>query len=231
MKVKIIRNPKKSWTERISKNVHNEAIRKGWNIVSKGADATILIGGDGTFYYHKNKVEGQVFCIGSEHSYLGVNYRRWKDIFNSSKWKEYSINGIDVYEGKHRIGWAINDVYLKARKTVLRIRVHCSRTYVFIGDGVVISTPIGSTAYNFSCGGSILDWGVDALVITSIAPHLRSFLSIVYKGNVGLKWYGDGDIFLDGQKKTIKSNNISIVKGKPVRMMKYVDKRHQKSIL
>ncbi|MEM4366708.1 MAG: hypothetical protein QW035_01085 [Candidatus Anstonellales archaeon] len=225
MKLKLIKNPKKRWAEHILKKVREEAVRRGWQVVGGGADATIVIGGDGTFYYHKEEVEGQVFSIGSEHSWLGVPYKRWKDVFDSKKWKEYLVKGIDVYEGTKKVGWAINDVYLRARDTVVRIKVTCGANYSFIGDGIIVSTPIGSTAYNFSCGGPLLDWGVNAFAITGIAPHLRAFLPVVYKGNVKISWEGKGDIFLDGQRKTIKKNSILLVEGRQLRMMRYAYKR------
>ena len=38
-------------------------------------------------------------------------------------------------------------------------------------DGVVCSTPSGSTGYNFSNGGPVLVWGMDAMAITFVAPH------------------------------------------------------------
>lgn len=224
--MKIIRNPLKSWTEQLSRKVESEAKRRGWKLCKKNAEATIVIGGDGTLYYNKDKAEGRIFCIGSKHSWLGVSHNRWMEVFSQNKWKEYLVKAIEVYEGKRRIGWALNDIYLRAKKTVAKIKVSCGQTHSFIGDGIIISTPIGSTAYNFSCGGPMIDWGVDAFAITAIAPHLRSFLPVVYKGRVAISWEGECDLFLDGQRKTIKKNSIVVVEGRQLRMMKYADKRY-----
>ena len=41
-------------------------------------------------------------------------------------------------------------------------------------DGVICSTPSGSTGYNLSNGGPVLVWGMDAMTVTFIAPHARS---------------------------------------------------------
>ncbi len=55
---------------------------------------------------------------------------------------------------------------------------HTSATR-FAGDGVIISTPSGSTAYNMAAGGPIVSPGVDALTITPICPQSLSFRPIV----------------------------------------------------
>jgi len=47
------------------------------------------------------------------------------------------------------------------------------------GDGIMISTPTGSTAYNLSCGGSIVHTAAEVLSLTAINPHSLSFRPVI----------------------------------------------------
>lgn len=78
---------------------------------------------------------------------------------------------------------AVNDVFLAAgppfRVIELKIAVDGERVATCVSDGLIISTPTGSTAYNLSAGGPILDGSMEAMVITPICPHSLSFRPIV----------------------------------------------------
>lgn len=68
------------------------------------------------------------------------------------------------------------------------------------GDGVVISTPTGSTAYSMSAGGPVIAPGLDAILITPICPHTFSFRPIVACAKADMKFLveGEGRLVLDG---------------------------------
>lgn len=78
---------------------------------------------------------------------------------------------------------AINDVFIMAgppfKMIELKISVDGQSLAGCISDGLVISTPTGSTAYNLSAGGPIISPKMEAIVITPICPHSLSFRPIV----------------------------------------------------
>jgi NAD+ kinase len=73
----------------------------------------------------------------------------------------------------------------------------------FRANGVIVSTPTGSTAYNLAAGGPILHPDVDAVVVTPICPHLLTLRPLVVRGDseVMVQVIGGGSAFVsaDGQ--------------------------------
>ncbi len=84
--------------------------------------------------------------------------------------------------GEHR-AYAINDVVLQRRETGRMVDFETSVAGRFVnnhsGDGLIVSTPTGSTAYALSCGGPIIDPRLDALVLVPVAPHTLTDRPIV----------------------------------------------------
>ncbi|MEM1175892.1 MAG: NAD(+)/NADH kinase [Pseudomonadota bacterium] len=84
--------------------------------------------------------------------------------------------------GEHR-AYAINDVVLQRRETGRMVDFETSVAGRFInthsGDGLIVATPTGSTAYALSCGGPIIDPQIDAIVLVPIAPHTLTDRPIV----------------------------------------------------
>ena len=89
---------------------------------------------------------------------------------------------------------AINDVFITAgppfRTIELKMLVDGQPLASCVSDGLIISTPTGSTAYNLSSGGPILSGNMEAVVITPICPHSLSFRPIVIKANSKVEVFG-----------------------------------------
>lgn len=83
---------------------------------------------------------------------------------------------------------ALNELVVTAgppfRMITLDLRIDGEPGPTVSGDGLIVSTPLGSTAYNISAGGPIVAPGVDACVITPIAAHSLSFRPIVLNAEV-----------------------------------------------
>jgi NAD+ kinase len=103
---------------------------------------------------------------------------------------------------------AINDIYITAgppfRMIELKILVDGQPLAGCVTDGLIISTPTGSTAYNLSAGGPILSPKIEAVVITPICPHSLSFRPIVINADSRIEVFGvkvnEGTtISIDGQ--------------------------------
>ena len=102
---------------------------------------------------------------------------------------------------------ALNDVVITksamSRIIDLSVSVDGRHATAYRADGLIISTPTGSTAYNLSTGGPILFPTMDAVVLTPIAPHTLSNRPIVLPGGqrIDVTLRGDQDVMLtmDGQ--------------------------------
>ncbi|NMF04054.1 NAD(+)/NADH kinase [Clostridium beijerinckii] len=115
---------------------------------------------------------------------------------------------------------ALNDVVL-ARGTLSRmvkftIFVDGKIYSTFKGDGLIIATPTGSTAYSFSAGGPFIYPDLELITITPICPHTKSMQTIVLKGDSVIEIYADHEeekiyLTVDGQK-AIKINHETSVK-------------------
>jgi len=86
----------------------------------------------------------------------------------------------------------------------------------FFGDGVIAATPSGSTAYNLSAGGPIVDPGVEAFCVTPICPHSLSFRPVVVSSRNTLvlraaKVNPGTTLFCDGQETAVLRGGDRVV--------------------
>ena len=90
---------------------------------------------------------------------------------------------IKTYEALNEVVVSKGDI---ARMGEFAVELDGKRVASFRADGVIISTPTGSTAYTLAANGPILTPDVDALVVTPICPHLLTLRPIVVPGNASL---------------------------------------------
>ena len=100
---------------------------------------------------------------------------------------------IEVKTAENRIDfpYALNDVVITRQETTSMITVEAEINGKFLsmfwGDGLIVATPSGSTAYSLSCGGPIIEPENDNLSLTPIAPHNLNMRPIILKDNVEIK--------------------------------------------
>jgi NAD+ kinase len=164
---------------------------------AKRADLIIAIGGDGTLLYAARLVAGHAVPL------LGVNRGRLgflTDVSPSCMLEDvdsvlagrYSEDHrsllaarLESHDGKIVSALALNDVVVNKWETGRTMDFETSINGRFVnshgGDGIVIATATGSTAYALSCGGPIVEPDLDVWVLAPICPHTLSDRPIVVR--------------------------------------------------
>jgi NAD+ kinase len=210
-------------------------------------DIVLVLGGDGTLI-------GMADCIadaGSGIPILGVNFGSLgfltevtlPELYRSL---EHALNGRAHIEERMMLratttnrgevltqSIALNDAVITktARSRMIDLSVYVGDEFVtrVRADGLIIATPTGSTAYNMSAGGPIVQPKVDAMIITPIAPHTLTNRPIVIPGSSTVRVQPTMDardeiVFtLDGQSTfpVHAGDEISVARAlKPLRLIR-----------
>ena len=160
--------------------------------IAKTARAVIVLGGDGTFLNAATRLYGlECPIMGINLGHLGfLTTGSLKTLVKKLQDDDYKVNERAYYQAKLlRDGkevWQgpfLNDTVIQrnADEKMLNLAVDHStwRVLEMRADGLIVSTPTGSTAYNLSAGGPVMHPQIDALVISPICPHNMSFRPVV----------------------------------------------------
>jgi NAD+ kinase len=150
-------------------------------------DLIVSIGGDGTMLQSSKLASNySVPITGINKGRLGfltdINPELVSEALQEIINGEYQVESrmlLDVKilndENERFIGHAINDLVINKTKTGRMINVRTSINGKYVnsneGDGYIVSTPTGSTAYSLSCGGPIMNPNSDTFLLVPIAPH------------------------------------------------------------
>ncbi|MBY0244325.1 MAG: NAD kinase [Sphingobacteriaceae bacterium] len=168
-----------------AKKIDFETFSEHSDLVNK-VDVLISLGGDGTLLDTLSLVRDSGIPI------MGINFGRLGFLASNNKYeinksitalinKDYNLDSRSLLSLSADVplfgeeNYALNDVTIHRNDNSSMMIIHTSMNGSFLnsywGDGLIISTPTGSTAYSLSCGGPIIFPSAQNFAITPIAPH------------------------------------------------------------
>ena len=153
-------------------------------------DCALVIGGDGTLIETARSLKQEIPLLGINMGTLG--YLTEVEVEDVEKALDQILNGDYLTEDRMMLDGifedglsdvALNDIVLsrKGSLRVIHFDLYVNGEYLnsYEADGIIISTPTGSTAYNLSAGGPIIEPTASMIVITPICSHALNTSSIV----------------------------------------------------
>jgi len=165
-------------------------------------ELVIVLGGDGTLLGAARAfVASGVPILSVNLGYLGfLTEVKLGDLYSTLESWCTGCHNVDERAMLHAELWrdgaalktyrALNEIVVSkadiARMGEFSVELDGKRVARFRADGVIVSTPTGSTAYTLAANGPILTPDVDALVVTPVCPHLLTLRPIVVRGDASL---------------------------------------------
>lgn len=191
----------------------------------------IVLGGDGTLLNVAreicNKISVPIFGIniGNLGFLSSIEISDIDKAIEKIKNEEYRIDRrmlLHCHSGENeneRIDNALNDIVVArgvlSRMVKFQVFVDDKLYSTFKGDGLIVATPTGSTAYSFSAGGPFVYPNLDLITLTPICPHGKNVPTIVLDGSSKIEIIpenGEEEIYLtiDGQKATKVKDRVPV---------------------
>ncbi len=204
--------------------------------ISENVDFVLSFGGDGTFLHTAHTIgSSQVPIIGVNLGAFGylaeVSFEQLRSRIRDLQNDDYSIQDRFMLtariqsdqSGELIVG--LNDIVIEkgAFPRTIRLETSIDGIYLntFIADGLIVSTPTGSTGYSLSVGGPIIDPDVNIMIISPISPHMLANRPLVVDGRrkvevVSFSEAGSIQITADGQQiKSIQSGSKVAIERAP----------------
>jgi NAD+ kinase len=186
----------------------DEAEKQGVEASADGAqpDLAVVLGGDGTMLRALTRFLGTGIPV------IGVNFGRVGFLSSMGRRDleaglarvfagEYDVVELPTLEVEHPDGRtvAVNDVVVSSASLGRMIELELAVGGEELGrqpcDGIICSTPSGSTAYNLSNGGPVLMWGLEAIALTYVAAHsLHARPMVIPAGADVIVWNRSADV-------------------------------------
>lgn len=182
--VRLITRPDRPEADGIERELRTLLADSGLAVVDVATDADVVlaIGGDGTV------LEAAAEAMDAGVPVCGVNVGKvgylaefetseMADLVDALAHDTYEIrtHSVVAVESGHVSAVAVNDVVVEKvvsqRIIEVSVAVNGRALATYRTDGIIVASPLGSTAYSLSAGGPVVDPSLDALVLTPIAPH------------------------------------------------------------
>ncbi len=162
--------------------------------VPEGTEAVLVLGGDGTMIQAARDLVGLGLPmlgvkLGTMGYLAGVDRQGLPRALDRMLSDDFEIEERMMLEGRVRIGGqlstdiAMNDIVMvgngQSRMIHYQVSVNGAVLHRYAADGLILSTPTGSTAYNLSAGGPIVEPTASLMLLTPISPHALNNRSIV----------------------------------------------------
>lgn len=182
--------------------------------ILKNTNMIISLGGDGTLISCAREFK-DCYIVGVYAGNLGfltdIKIDDFKKFILDLKQDKFKIINpfmlevsFDTFDNKSFKKIAFNDVVFTRPNHMIKLNAYLNDTFfnTYIGDGIIISTPMGSTAYNLSAFGPIIYPACDVLVLTPICSHSLTQRPLILprKDKIKISSSDDGiSILIDGQ--------------------------------
>lgn len=165
------------------------------NCSKKGIDCALVLGGDGTMLRAaRNMMDSDIPLIGINLGTLGylaeVESTHVEEALDKLLQNDFTRENRMMLSGRveNQDGteedYALNDIVISRCSSlqILIFHIHVNGQFLnaYCADGMIVATPTGSTAYNLSAGGPIVEPGARLLLLTPICPHTLNTRSIVF---------------------------------------------------
>lgn len=218
--------------EKWSESAFDGTFQDHFDMMRKKVDVLISLGGDGTM------LDSTMLVVNSGVPIMGVNFGRLGFLANNARedvrraiaqltsgdyeCEPRSVIRLesqrDLFEG---MNFALNEMTVSRKDTTAMITIHVylkdQLLNTYWADGLIISTPTGSTGYSLSCGGPIIMPGSQNFVLTPIAPHNLTVRPFVLSDQSELRIRVEGRssehlVSLDSRVRSITSEDELVVK-------------------
>ncbi|RBP34337.1 NAD+ kinase [Oceanihabitans sediminis] len=237
----------KEFLKQLDEKVRNNTEIQSFTELDKSFNLLISIGGDGTILRTITYVKdlnipivgintGRLGFLATiqtdeiEEAFISILNKQYKISERSLLSVETSPENKDILEANY----ALNEIAVSRKNTTSMITVDTLLDNEYLtsywSDGLIVSTPTGSTGYSLSCGGPVITPSTNSFVLTPIAPHNLSARPLVIPDSTEIELKVNGRenqhlVSLDSRIATLDNNTVIKIKKAPftIKMLELLD--------